>query len=370
MKEIKLSKINIFLPFKEKFSNKTMSSVSISVKANIEKSIFKNELKVFGQYVDNPIFSNNFVGIKKPLFPFMSKNLNLAKKMCIEINSSKTSRPIIEIHNRPYVVKLIKENIKSSKVILFFHNDPLEMKGSKSVKDRLNLLNKCAAICFVSEYIKKQFLTDIKSYPKNIKVIYNGISKVSKKHVLKEKNVIFIGRLVEEKGAHLFLEASRILSEKYKSWNFTIIGSPYLGSNKEETDYSRKILSTINKLTSNIKLTGYLPYDEAQKIIQKASIMVVPSIWPEPFGLVVAEGMMYGCAIIASKNGGIPEIIEDKGIVLETLNTNTIINAIELLINNNSLRKKYQKEASSNFPFTSEVSSKSLDTLRKHILLN
>ena len=369
MKEIKLSKINIFLPFKEKFSNKTMSSVSISVKANIEKSIFKNELKIFGQYVDDPIFSEIFIGIKKPFLSFRSKNLYLAKKMCSEINHSKIESPIVEIHNRPYIVKLINKNIKKAKVILFFHNDPLEMKGSKSVNDRLSLINECAAICFVSKYIKKQFLTDIKVNPKNTNVIYNGISKAFKKCIHKEKNIIFIGRLVEEKGAHLFLEASKILSKKYKSWNFTLIGSPNLGSNKKETSYSRKIFSTVKELGPNVKLTGYLPHNQAQKIIQKASIMVVPSIWPEPFGLVVAEGMMYGCAIIASQSGGIPEIIEDKGIVLEKLNISTILNAIELLINDNILRKKYQENASHDFSFSSEASSKSLDRLRKKILL-
>ena len=364
-----MSKINIFLPFKEKFSNRFMSAVSISVKANIEKSLFKNELKIFGQYVEDPIFSKDFIGIKKPFFPFMSKNLHLARKMCDEINRSKTERSIIEIHNRPYIVKLIKKNIKNSKIILFFHNDPLEMKGSKSVNDRLSLISECAAICFVSKYIKKQFLTNIKGDTKNIRVIHNGISKISKRYLDKEKSIIFIGRLVEEKGAHLFLEASKILSQKYKNWNFTLIGSPYLGSNKIETNYSRKIFSIVKQLGPNVKLTGYLPHNEAQKIVEKAAIMVVPSIWPEPFGLVVAEGMMYGCAIITSQNGGIPEIIEDKGIVLDKLNSNAILNAIELLINNNNLRKKYQKDASYNFSFTSEESSKNLDLLRKSILL-
>ena len=364
-----MSKINILLPFKEKFSENVMSSVSISVKANIEKSSFKNKIKIFGQFVDDPIFKDNFVGIKKPYFPFLSKNINLAKKMCAEINRSKTKKPVIEIHNRPYLVKYVNENIIESRIILFFHNDPLEMKGSKTVQDRLNLIHDCAAICFVSNYIKNRFMTDIESNPNNLSVIYNGINKVPKFSLKKEKEILFIGRLVEEKGAHLFVEAAKILSKKYQKWNFTLIGSPYLGNIKKETKYSKKISSAVDKLGLNVRMTGYLPHNDVLIHIRRAAVIVVPSIWPEPFGLVVAEGMINGCALITSNNGGIPEIVRDKGIILKDLTLYTIVNAIELLIRDNSLRKKYQADASCDFSFTSDMSSRSLDVLRNKIIL-
>ncbi len=363
-----MSKINILLPFKEKFSKNLMSSISISVKANLEESVYKKQIKIFGQYVSDPLYKDLFIGIKKPIIPLFSKNINLAKKMCDEINKSKNKNPIVEIHNRPYLVKLINKKIKNYKIILFFHNDPIEMKGSKAIKERLYLINNCSAICFVSEYIKKQFLSEININPKNLNVIHNGIGEIYKAPKNKIKNIIFVGRLVKDKGVHLFLDAVKTLSTKYKSWNFIVVGSPYLGNIKTETKFSKYISLLINQLGSNVKLTGYLPYSESQSIINKSEIMVIPSIWNEPFGLVVAEGMMHGCAIITSDNGGIPEVIKNKGIVLKDINANQIASSIELLINDYALRKEFQKKASQDFPFTSKKSSKSLDDLRKKII--
>ena len=61
-----MTEINILLPFKEKFSKNSMSSVSISVSANVEKSVYKKNIKIFGQHVEDPIYNDLFIGIKKP----------------------------------------------------------------------------------------------------------------------------------------------------------------------------------------------------------------------------------------------------------------------------------------------------------------
>ena len=57
-----------------------------------------------------------------------------------------------------------------------------------------------------------------------------------------------------------------------------------------------------------------------KKKMKNASIVVIPSIWEEPFGLVAAEAMSNGACIIASKVGGIPEIIKDNGILIDKIN--------------------------------------------------
>ena len=74
---------------------------------------------------------------------------------------------IIEVHNRPnYIEKLTKLN---SKIVLYFHNDPISMIGSKTIKERINLLNVCSKIIFNSEWSKKQYLKDLKNfYHKNV----------------------------------------------------------------------------------------------------------------------------------------------------------------------------------------------------------
>jgi glycosyltransferase involved in cell wall biosynthesis len=67
----------------------------------------------------------------------------------------------------------------------------------------------------------------------------------------------------------------------------------------------------------------------------------VPSIWNERFGLVVAEGMSNGAAIITSKVEGIPEIIRKNGIVIENIDDNKLVYELKKLIEDKTKRKNF-----------------------------
>ena len=79
------------------------------------------------------------------------------------------------------------------------------------------------------------------------------------------------------------------------------------------------------------------------QIVSKSSIIVIPSTWQEPFGLVAAEAMSHGTAIIASNVGGLPEIIKKHGILINKINAEKISNKLKELMNNENLLKSYQK---------------------------
>ena len=106
-----------------------------------------------------------------------------------------------------------------------------------------------------------------------------------------------------------------------------------------------------------------------KKKMKTASIVVIPSTWEEPFGLVAAEAMSNGACVIASNVGGIPEIIKNCGILIEKINHNKLYKQITHLIENDKLRLYYQKSIK-NFRFSSKDSSKKLDELRKIIFEN
>ena len=102
--------------------------------------------------------------------------------------------------------------------------------------------------------------------------------------------------------------------------------------------------------------------------MKDASIIVIPSLWEEPFGLVAAEAMSNGIAIVASNVGGIPEIIEANGILIKNINSSKIQKSLITLIKNKNERKLLQQKAWKNFKFSSLNSSKNLDRYRKFIL--
>ena len=126
-------KINILLPYKEKFDENKASSVSITVRNNLLHSNYLNQIKIFGQNVKNPFFKDNFVGLKYSILSLKSKNKFLAHEMLKIISKDVDRNQLIEIHNRPHLVDKITKGNKFP-ISFFFHNDPQSMNGSKSIK--------------------------------------------------------------------------------------------------------------------------------------------------------------------------------------------------------------------------------------------
>ena len=359
-------KINILLPYKEKFDEMKASSVSITVKNNLYHSSFLNNIKVFGQNVEKPLFKDNFVGIKYSILSLKSKNNFLANQMLKLISKESVKKQLIETHNRPYLIDQIAKYNKFP-ISLFLHNDPQTMKGSKSVKERKNILEKCAAVFCVSEYIKNRFLEGVLSNNEKVHVLYNGVDRKPKKFPKKKNEILFVGRLVAEKGVDLYVDVAKLVASNYPDWSFSLIGSFKLGSNKYSNSYINKLIEKFNSIGPQAKFYGFKDYSFVEEKMKSASIIIIPSIWQEPFGLVAAEAMSNGICIIASKVGGIPEIIENNGSLIENINLEKLEKKLLELINNNELREKYQKLAWKNFKLSSNESSQKLDNFRKSI---
>ncbi len=362
-------KINILLPYKEKFDENKASSVSITVRNNLLHSNYLNQIKIFGQNVENPFFKDNFVGLKYSILSLKSKNNFLAHEMLKIIAKDGDKNQLIEIHNRPYLVNKITRGNKFP-VSLFFHNDPQKMNGSKSVKDRENILENCVAIFCVSEFIKNKFLQGINGDIKKIHVLYNGVERKLVRFPIKNKEVLFVGRLVPEKGVHFYVEALKLIANKHSEWRFGLIGSFRLGDSENKNLYANDVIKNFKSIGSQAKFFGFRDNKFVQEKMKSASIIVIPSLWQEPFGLVAAEAMSNGICIIASKVGGIPEIIENNGILIKNINYIKLSEKIDHLIINDKLRKNYQRKAWKNFRFSSDISSKRLDHFREIIFSN
>ena len=152
-------KISILLPYKENFSSSSAGAVSLFVNDIVKNSKYKNSTYVFGSTKHKKPFLKNYINIDhhKNLFQSTSKNyisefINIEKK----INSN-----IIEIHNRPNYVHYLK-NLKKKK-FLYFHNDPLTMKGSKTINDRIFLINHIDKILFNSKWSQNRFFIGLQN---------------------------------------------------------------------------------------------------------------------------------------------------------------------------------------------------------------
>ena len=357
-------KINIILPYKEKFDKFKSSAVSNTIINNLEHSKFKRYISIYGQDVENPLSPENFIGIKPPRLPFSSKNMHLVKEMCSKIITENNTINIIEIHNRPYLIDYIHKTIRSCHISIFFHNNPLEMKGSKSAEERQKILDKADFVFCVSEFVKSKFLSGISSQKKKVIVLYNGVQRKLKRLPKKHKEIIFVGRLVPEKGVQLYVKVIKKLYDKFLDYKFFLIGSSHFGVVSKQSKFAEKIIKEYEDIGNRAVYCGFASNHEVQKFMKRASLIIVPSTWDEPFGLVVAEAMSNGTAVITSDVGGIPEVIGKSGIVINNINETKLFNNMYELLSNSMKMRKLQKLSWENFSHSSTNSSKQLDICR------
>ena len=159
-------KISILLPYKENFSSQYAGAVSLLLKDTVSISKFKKKIKIFGNTnFKKDLLASNYINLSLRKLFFESKSNKYLKNF---LNYEKKElSDIIEVHNRPrYINKLHKYN---KNLVLYYHNDPLSLKGSKTINDRINLIKKTKKIIFISRWVKKRFLIglDIKKMPIN-----------------------------------------------------------------------------------------------------------------------------------------------------------------------------------------------------------
>ena len=358
--------IDIILPFKEIFSQNKASAVSLTVKNSMEYSKFNSVIKVYGQFIVDPFSEKHFTGIKINKLLNFGKNVSVFKKYLI-LNSNNNKEKIIEFHNRPYVFNLALKKINNKPITLHFHNDPTLMKGSKSIKERVNIIKKAAAVYFVSNFIKNRFLEGINSEFDNLHVLPNGIQRRLNFMPNKKKEIIFIGRLVPEKGSHLFVQSIKKIVKEYPDWKFKIVGTAKAGQNKLVSNYERTVVNEFKSLGDNTYYYGFIPNTEVQEILRSASILVIPSLWDDPFPLTALEGLSNGTAIIASNRGGLTEMLKDKGLLLDNINEKNLKNSIHNLILNADLLKQYQNKSWVKYKYNQTTISIFQDKIRNQI---
>jgi len=138
---------------------------------------------------------------------------------------------------------------------------------------------------------------DIDVYSKN-----DDLSSFRSKFALpEEKIVLFVGRLVYEKGVHVFVNAIPKVLEKTNA-KFIIVGNGYM---KEQLSNIVKSMGFAHK----VMFTGFIDDDTLRKLQKCADVSVVPSLF-EPFGIVALEAMAAKSPVVVSDTGGLSEIVD------------------------------------------------------------
>ena len=350
---MKKKEIAELLPNKEDYSLKNAAAASIWVK-DFNKGNILNKQIIFGISSSATPLSKNFVNLKK-------KNLINNSYFYIKnfIKKLPESIKVIIIHNRPHFFFILKKKFPLIKFVIIFHNDPNTLRGSRSVSEKINILENCDKIIFVSSYVKERFYYNINEHlPTKGQIIRpssNYYNHNFKKNIRKEKIIVFIGKLNASKGYNLFGPAVINILNKYKDWKVIVAG------NEKREIY--------NFQHERFKIFDWLSHKQIINIYKKSSISVVPSTWEEPFGRTAMESSDMGNALITSNKGGLNETSINP-ILLKKVNSKSIQNEIEKLIKSPNLLKKIQKFNYKNKKINFKENLKELNNIKKNLIEN
>ena len=337
--------INILLPYKEEYDCNNSGAVSIFVKNNFKYSKLKKKIYIFG--IKTKSKEKNFIHLPKSKY---LKNYSYVRSFSKILKKNKS---IIEIHNRPQYFHYLKKKLPNNNYILYFHNNPLELSGSKSLKEREYIIRNCNYLLFISDWIKKKFFLGLNDKEfSNYKVIYHSLKK-SKQIPPKKKIIFFCGKLNRAKGYDLFCEATKNFLKSNPDWKILSAG----------TEPRRNI-----KIYDHVKELGQIDHRSVLKIIKHSKITIAPSIWDEPLGRLPIESAALGSVCISSSNGGLTES-NKFGLVIDDINFKKIFNAL-LTLSNYKNYKHIQKRIFNNTYIDNVEETKKIDFLRSTFIIN
>ncbi|RLE77240.1 MAG: glycosyltransferase family 1 protein, partial [Thermoprotei archaeon] len=149
--------------------------------------------------------------------------------------------------------------------------------------------------------------------------------------------ILYVGRLVRRKGVHILIEAFKILQRRGLEVKLVIGGKGYM----------EPFLRFMASDTDNIVFLGAVSEGTKPALFSEAKVFALPSLAGESFGVVLLEALSSGTPVVATRVGGIPEIIADgkDGLLVEPGDPEELAEAVAFLLKSPSLWSKMSLNA-------------------------
>ncbi|RAP77391.1 glycosyltransferase family 4 protein [Paenibacillus montanisoli] len=264
-------------------------------------------------------------GVSVFRYPAQNKRLYLKR-----IGQSIKANPpdLLQVENRPRYALKLRRMRPESKIWLNLHSSTFIRKSAISPEQLVRSFRAADRIIVNSEYLKEDVASRVPECADKLHVVYPGVDteRFQSQHSLagaslraglrKERGwtgrsvIVFMGRLLAIKGVHHLLKLMPKLVREHPTALLVIVGGAFYGS-KRTTAYVRQLHRMGRKLKGHVQFVPYVPYSEVPSWFLGADVAVVPSGKREAFGLVNVEAMSSGLPVVATRAGGMKEIIED-----------------------------------------------------------
>ncbi|MFT9253537.1 MAG: glycosyltransferase family 4 protein [Acetobacter okinawensis] len=242
---------------------------------------------------------------------------------------------LVEVHNRPDLALAISRRFPHMPLVLVLHNDPCGMRGAKTARERTVLAGKMAVVA-VSGWLRARFLAQ--GAQGCVTVLPNALdlAALPAPAPMRDRTVLFAGRVVADKGVDAFVAACAALLPRYPTWQATIIGADRFGPASPQTDFLARLQEQAR--VAGVSMAGYQSHAQVLQAMSHAAIVVAPSRWAEPFGMAALEAMGCGAAVLTSRNGGLPEVAGQAALYASPDDLSGMVAALERLMADATLR--------------------------------
>ena len=156
--------------------------------------------------------------------------------------------------------------------------------------------------------------------------------------VVRDRELVFVGRLMPEKGVHILFDALALLRGEGLRPRLSVVG---LGP---ATDSLKAKVAELN-VEDQVEFIGPRSGDGLAAIVNAHEILVVPSLWREPFGIVALEAIACGCIVVGSESGGLKEAIGPCGVTFPNGDAPALANALSSLLRSRETWSRYREAA-------------------------
>lgn len=243
-----------------------------------------------------------------------------------------------------FVGMFLKKLFKVPLLVTIHGSDLFPLKNNLFKKLQKFAVNNADFITVNTEATKKELLGRFPEASRKVKVVPMGVNsdffkklKIKKpKNYPKNKILLFVGRLSDQKGLQYLIDAMPEVVKKEPNTKLLIIGEgPFKAELEKKIDE--------NRIKEHVEFLGSLPASDVVKYHNYADVFVLPSLsnktGTEALGLALMEAMSSGCAVIGTNVGGIPSLIKNgyNGLLVNQKDSKELAGAIIDLLKN---RKK------------------------------
>lgn len=251
-------------------------------------------------------------------------------------------------HNAPVLPWLLRDT--EHRVVLYAHN---ELLRTYSRRETARMLDSVAAIVCVSESLAARMRRALPArLASRVHVVLNGVDcaqftpwpEIGEQRPSDDQQtrdsplpVMFVGRMIAEKGADVLIRAAAILARD--DLEFVLIGSYGFDRNAALSRYETRLRAIAAERGALVRFEPFVDRPGLPAILREAGILVVPSRWPDPCPLTVGEALATGRPLVVSRIGGIPEVVGPAGRYVEPNDPAALAAAITELADDANLRR-------------------------------